>query len=216
METKLFHGCNISSNFWINNAWLYSCLNTFGYGISIWAIGVMVVILNAVQWLISPYLVGAIYRVKAVSESENPRLHRMVTELSHKSGIKKPQVMLSQMPFPNAFAYGSPLTGSRVAVTRATTAKRRLKQSLKRVSHLKHRDVHNDGRFFPAGAILLHRLQSGVVRNAGEADQIATTGSRNSRHCIHGVLVSANALHAYLSRLRILCRSPQCSSSGKR
>ncbi|NLF87610.1 M48 family metalloprotease [Candidatus Bathyarchaeota archaeon] len=120
-------------------------LTLFGYGISIWAIGVMVVILNAVQWLISPYLVGAIYRVKAVSESENPRLHRMVTELSHKSGIKKPQVMLSQMPFPNAFAYGSPLTGSRVAVTQG------LLSSLNdgeveavvghELGHLKHRDV---------------------------------------------------------------------------
>src|SRR5512133_3512600 len=80
-------------------------LTLFGYGISLWAIGVLVVILNVVQWLISPYLVGLIYRCKALPENENPHLHQMVTELSRKSGIKKPQVMLAHVPFPNAFAY---------------------------------------------------------------------------------------------------------------
>ncbi len=108
-------------------------------------IGVLVVVLNVAQWLLSPYLVGAIYRVKALSESENPKLHQMVADLSKKSGISKPQVMLSQIPLPNAFAYGSPLTGSRVAVTQG------LLKSLDdgeveavighELGHLKHRDV---------------------------------------------------------------------------
>jgi len=120
-------------------------LTLFGYGISLWAIGVLVVLFNVVQWLISPYLVGAMYRVKAVSESENPQLHRTVSELSRKSGIKKPQVMIARVPFPNAFAYGSPLTGNRVAVTEG------LLNSLNageveavighELGHLKHRDV---------------------------------------------------------------------------
>jgi heat shock protein HtpX len=120
-------------------------LTLFGYGISLWAIGVLVVLFNVVQWLISPYIVGAMYRAKPVSESENPQLHRMVSELSIKSGIKKPQIMLARVPFPNAFAYGSPLTGSRVAVTEG------LLNSLNageveavvghELGHLKHRDV---------------------------------------------------------------------------
>jgi heat shock protein HtpX len=120
-------------------------LTVAGFGISIYAIGVLVVLLNVIQWLLSPYLVGAIYRVKAVSESDNPKLHQMVSELSKKSGIKKPQVMLSQISLPNAFAYGSPLTGSRVAVTEG------LLQNLDHgeveavvgheLGHLKHRDV---------------------------------------------------------------------------
>ncbi len=108
-------------------------------------VGALVVVLNVGQWLLSPYLVGAIYRVKALSASENPKLHQMVAELSKKSGIKKPQLMLSQIPLPNAFAYGSPLTGSRVAVTEG------LLKSLDdgeveavvghELGHLKHRDV---------------------------------------------------------------------------
>ncbi len=108
-------------------------------------VGILVVVLNVAQWLLSPYLVGAMYRVKALKEEDNPKLHQMVADLSKKSGISKPQVMLSQIPLPNAFAYGSPLTGSRVAVTEG------LLKNLDdgeveavvghELGHLKHRDV---------------------------------------------------------------------------
>jgi heat shock protein HtpX len=116
-----------------------------GIGFDLLTIGVLVVVLNIAQWLLSPYLVGAIYKVKALPESENPKLHQMVADLSKKSGISKPKLMLSQIPLPNAFAYGSPLTGSRVAVTQG------LLKSLDdgeveavlghELGHLKHRDV---------------------------------------------------------------------------
>ncbi|MCL4429711.1 MAG: zinc metalloprotease HtpX [Candidatus Bathyarchaeota archaeon] len=112
---------------------------------SILTVGLLVVVLNVVQWLLSPYLVGAIYRVKELKEGDNPKLHQMVAELSKKSKIRKPQVMLSQIKLPNAFAYGSPLTGSRVAVTEG------LLSNLDdgeveavighELGHLKHRDV---------------------------------------------------------------------------
>jgi heat shock protein HtpX len=116
-----------------------------GFGLSIYTIGILVVVLNVAQWLLSPYLVGAIYRVRAMKEGENPQLHQMVSDLSKKSGISTPKLMLSQIPLPNAFAYGSPLTGSRVAVTDG------LLKSLDsgeveavlghELGHLKHRDV---------------------------------------------------------------------------
>ncbi|MBN1357165.1 M48 family metalloprotease [Candidatus Bathyarchaeota archaeon] len=108
-------------------------------------LGIIVVVFNVIQWLISPYLVGAIYRVRELPENENPKLHQMVGSLSEKSKISKPKLMLSQIPIPNAFAYGSPLTGSRVAVTKG------LLESLNEdeveavigheLGHLKHRDV---------------------------------------------------------------------------
>jgi heat shock protein HtpX len=120
-------------------------LTLAGIGLSLINIGILVVILNVVQWLISPYLVGAIYKVRALPESENPQLHQTVSDLSRKSGISKPKLMLSQIALPNAFAYGSPLTGSRVAVTQG------LLKSLDageveavighELGHLKHRDV---------------------------------------------------------------------------
>jgi heat shock protein HtpX len=71
-------------------------------------LGVIVVSFNIIQWLISPYLVGAIYRVRELPENENPQLHQMVGNISEKSQISKPKLMLSQIPIPNAFAYGSP------------------------------------------------------------------------------------------------------------
>ncbi|MDX1814181.1 MAG: zinc metalloprotease HtpX [Candidatus Bathyarchaeia archaeon] len=108
-------------------------------------LGVIVVIFNIIQWLISPYLVGAIYRARELPENENPQLHQIVGNLSEKSKISKPKLMLSQIPIPNAFAYGSPLSGSRVAVTKG------LLESLDEdeveavigheLGHLKHRDV---------------------------------------------------------------------------
>ncbi len=108
-------------------------------------LGVVVVSFNIIQWLISPYLVGAIYRVRELSKDENPQLHQMVESLSEKSRIAKPKLMLAQIPIPNAFAYGSPLTGNRVAVTQG------LLKSLNEdeveavigheLGHLKHRDV---------------------------------------------------------------------------
>lgn len=108
-------------------------------------LGVLVVGFNIVQWLLSPYLVGAIYKARELPEDENPQLHQMVNNLSEKSQISKPKLMISQIPIPNAFAYGSPLTGSRVAVTEG------LLKSLNydeveavighELGHLRHRDV---------------------------------------------------------------------------
>jgi heat shock protein HtpX len=108
-------------------------------------LGIVVVTINIVQWLIAPYMVDAIYKVRALPENENPQLHQAVSDLSQKSGIKKPKLMLAQIPLPNAFAYGSPLTGNRIAVTQG------LLKDLDEgeveavigheLGHLKHRDV---------------------------------------------------------------------------
>jgi heat shock protein HtpX len=100
---------------------------------------------NILQWLISPYLIGAIYRARPVSPSENPELHATVERLSQKSGIKTPKLMLARIPIPNAFAYGSPIAGSRVAVTEGlmkTLDKEEVEAVIgHELGHLKHRDV---------------------------------------------------------------------------
>jgi heat shock protein HtpX len=114
-------------------------------GLSLITIGVLVVAFNIGQWLLAPYLVDAMYKVKAIPANEHPELHRIVEELSRKSKIAKPKLMLAQIPLPNAFAYGSPLSGNRVAITEG------LLNSLNpgeveavighEFGHLKHRDV---------------------------------------------------------------------------
>jgi heat shock protein HtpX len=108
-------------------------------------LGVIVVAFNIIQWLIAPYLVGVMYKVRALSESENPQLHQIVGNISQKCGITKPQLMLAQIPLPNAFAYGSPLTGSRVAVTQGllTTLNTGEVEAVlgHELGHLRHKDV---------------------------------------------------------------------------
>ncbi|RLI19903.1 protease HtpX [Candidatus Bathyarchaeota archaeon] len=106
---------------------------------------IFVVAFNLLQWLFAPYIIDAMYRVKEISRGEHPKLYEMVERLSRKSGIKMPKVMLANVPIPNAFAYGSPIAGTRVAVTRG------LLESLDEeeveavigheLGHLKHKDV---------------------------------------------------------------------------
>jgi len=108
-------------------------------------LGVLVVAFNILQWLISPYIIDALYRTREIPESENPKLHATVEDLSKKSGIKKPRLMLAQIPIPNAFAYGSPIAGNRVAVTSGllkTLEPEEVEAVIgHELGHLKHRDV---------------------------------------------------------------------------
>ena len=114
-------------------------------GVSLLFLPFIVVIFNIVQWLIAPYLIDAMYRVKEIKPLEDPALHEIVDRLSNKSRIQKPKLMKAQMAIPNAFAYSSPLTGSKVAVTTG------LLETLEtdeveavighELGHLKHRDV---------------------------------------------------------------------------
>jgi len=104
-----------------------------------------VVAFNILQWLIAPYLISAMYRVREVSESEEPNLHGMIRRLSSKLGLKMPKVMIANIPIPNAFAYGSPIAGSRVAVTTGLL-KELEEEEVEAVighelGHLNHKDV---------------------------------------------------------------------------
>ena len=104
-----------------------------------------VICFNVIQWLLSPYIINAIYRVKAVSRDENPKLYDMVERLSQKSKMSMPQIMIANIPIPNAFAYGSPVAGSRVAVTTEllnTLDDEEVEAVIgHELGHLKHRDV---------------------------------------------------------------------------
>ena len=113
--------------------------------ISLMTLPFLVVAFNVVQWLISPYLIDAMYRVREVSKSENLKLHGIVEKLSEESHITPPKVMIAQIPIPNAFAYGSPIAGTRVAVT-TELLKNLEDEEVEAVighelGHLKHRDV---------------------------------------------------------------------------
>jgi len=114
-------------------------------GASFISIGIFIVVFNVAQWLFAPYLIDMMYRVKKVSRSEAPELYNVVDRLSRKTGIKTPTLMVSNIPIPNAFAYSSPLTGTRVAVTSELLSTLELEEVEAvighELGHLRHRDV---------------------------------------------------------------------------
>jgi len=100
---------------------------------------------NLLQWLLAPYIIDSIYNVRELKKSEMPSLYSRLEGLCKKLGLKMPRLMLANIPIPNAFAYGSPITGNRVAVTSGLL--RELNEDEveavlgHELGHLKHRDV---------------------------------------------------------------------------
>ncbi|MDM7274821.1 MAG: zinc metalloprotease HtpX [Thermoprotei archaeon] len=97
------------------------------------------------QWLISPFIINIAYKARPPSTPYEEQFAKEVERLANLSGMKPPKFVIADVDFPNAFAYGSPIAGSYVAVTRG------LLRMLSRdevvavlgheVGHLKHRDV---------------------------------------------------------------------------
>lgn len=106
---------------------------------------VMAFLFLGFQYLISPFLVQLMMRVKWVSEEEEPELHRMVAELAERAGIPKPKVGISQLGIPNAFAFGRSRRDGRVCVTegiRRLLSRDELKAVIgHEITHIKNRDM---------------------------------------------------------------------------
>ena len=82
----------------------------------IWTL-VFIVPFFFIQWYFGPRMVEYSMKVEEAPENQYAELHRVVSDLSRKSRIDKPKVMISKINMPNAFAYGNFTTGKRVAVT---------------------------------------------------------------------------------------------------
>lgn len=81
-------------------------------------IGVLAaIIMNFVSYFYSDKIALGSYNARIVSEQESPNLHRIVTDLSNKAGIKKPRIAIIQSNDPNAFATGRNQSHAAIAVT---------------------------------------------------------------------------------------------------
>lgn len=113
--------------------------------LNIATLALVVVPFNLIQWLFAPQLINAMYRVKEVKQEDSPELYAKVEHLAVKSGIKKPKLGIANIPIPNAFAYGSPISGNYVAVTKGlldTLEEEEVEAVVgHEFGHLKHRDV---------------------------------------------------------------------------
>ncbi len=108
---------------------------------------VLALLFNFFMWLISPYLIKAMYRLRPVSSGEMPWLYSMVRMLAERSGLKRmPQVFIAPTEVPNAFAFGSPIFGYGVAVTEGLLRildEEEIEAVLgHEIGHIKHGDMH--------------------------------------------------------------------------
>jgi len=131
----------------VGTAWLIGYLMGYpigGAGIVMAAV-ILTVILILFQWLLSPLFINLVYRARPPRTPEEKRYEEMLKEVARSSGIKPPKLRIAEVDVPNAFCYGSPLSGSYVAVTRGLLnlmPDEEVKAVLgHEVGHLRHRDV---------------------------------------------------------------------------
>lgn len=166
----------------------------------------LAIVFNVGQWLVSPYIIQAFYGVRELPYSEAPHVHEVFDSLVARTGLReKPKLMIAELPYPNAFAYGSPLTGNRVAVTRGlleTLNTEEIEAVLgHELGHLVHRDVQimTFASVLPAFFYLLARLTFYSSFGEGDRDTSAVAVVGILSLILYFVL-SLATLH--LSRLR--------------
>ncbi len=102
---------------------------------------------NVFMWLVSPYMLQAMYRLREVKPEDNTWLYRTVERVAKRSGLRfMPKVFIAPFSTPNAFAFGSPIYGYGVAVTEGLL--RYLDEDEveavigHEIGHIKHGDMH--------------------------------------------------------------------------
>jgi heat shock protein HtpX len=115
-------------------------------GITSWQLyfGISLLI-SFVQYWFGPSLVKRSMNVRPLSEAEAPHIHQMVQELADEAGVPKPEVGLSEINIPNAFAYGRSSRSGHIAVTRPILGlldRDELRAVLgHEMGHIKHNDM---------------------------------------------------------------------------
>ena len=109
----------------------------------IWLVASLVIVF--LQYWFGPSLVKRSMNVRPLSEAEAPHLHQMVQELADEAGIPKPEVGLSEIDIPNAFAYGRSKRSGHIAITRPILGlldRDELRAVIgHEMGHLKHNDM---------------------------------------------------------------------------
>ena len=127
---------------------IYFIISLAGWylGISSWRIyaGVSIGIVFLQYWF-GPSIVKRSMNVRPLSEAEAPHIHQMVQELADAAGVKKPEICLSEINIPNAFAYGRTSKSGHIAITRPILGlldRDELRAVLgHEMGHIKHNDM---------------------------------------------------------------------------
>lgn len=97
------------------------------------------------QYWYGPSIVKYSMKVRPLSEAEAPNIHQMVEELAIEANVPKPEVCISEIGVPNAFAYGRSSKSGHIAITRPILGllnRDELKAVLgHEMGHIKHNDM---------------------------------------------------------------------------
>ena len=97
------------------------------------------------QYWYGPTLVKHSMNVRPLSEAEAPNIHQMVEELAQAANVPKPEVCISEINIPNAFAYGRSSRSGHIAITRPILGlldRDELRAVLgHEMGHIKHNDM---------------------------------------------------------------------------
>ena len=110
-----------------------------------------VVIFNLGQWYFAPKFIEKMYKVREIKKTEKISnasgqwVYDTVNRICESSKISVPKIMYSNIAIPNAFAYGSPRYGNRIAITQGLFDRLELEEIEAvighEIGHLKHKDV---------------------------------------------------------------------------
>ncbi len=174
--------------------------------LSVFTLVLFVVGFNVVQWLVAPYLIDLMYSAKEASPQEQPALYQIVERISRRARLTMPRVMIANIPIPNAFAYGSPIAGTRVAVTtgllRGLSGEEVEAVIGHELGHVRHKDVQIMMVVSVLPALMYYigytlSYQAGYSRDRQRSSGLATIGAL-SMFLYFGLTL----LSLYLSRLR--------------
>lgn len=109
----------------------------------VWFLASLIIVF--LQYWFGPSLVKRSMNVRPLSEAEAPHIHQMVAELAQEAGIPKPELGLSEVNIPNAFAYGRSKRSGHIAITRPILGlldKDELRAVIgHEMGHIKHNDM---------------------------------------------------------------------------
>lgn len=184
----------------------FAAITTLVGGFSLFSTILLAIVFNLAQWLTAPYLIDRMYKAKEAAESDQPRLYRMVRSICQRTGIAPPRIMIADMQIPNAFAYGSPVAGKRIAVTRQllnTLEEEEVEAVIgHEIGHLKHRDTQ---------VMMFASVLPVIFFYLGYSLMLSGGYGRNQRNAGSAALIGITAMAAYyvlslsvlgLSRLR--------------
>jgi heat shock protein HtpX len=108
---------------------------------------IIVFIMDIAQYLLSPYIIGKMYHLKKVNlqDASLSWLYASLQQVCSYNNQKVPDLYIAETPMANAFAYGSILSGRRMAITHGLLRilnKDEIEAVMgHEIGHLKHHDI---------------------------------------------------------------------------